>query len=29
LCFALATALWHILVAMDAHCYRELQSKLS
>jgi len=29
LCFALATALWHILVAMDADCYRGLQSKLS
>lgn len=29
LCFALATALWHILVAMDAHCYRKLQSKWS
>jgi hypothetical protein len=27
-CFAFATALWHILVAMDAHCYRELESKL-
>jgi uncharacterized repeat protein (TIGR03803 family) len=25
LCFALATALWHILVAMDAHCYRRPQ----
>jgi len=29
LCFALATVLWHILIAMDAHCYRELQSKWS
>jgi hypothetical protein len=29
LCFALATALWHIFVAMDAHRYRELQSRLS
>lgn len=28
-CFALATALWHILVAMDAYCYRELHSKWS
>jgi hypothetical protein len=28
-CFALATALWHILVAMDAHCYRKMQSKWS
>lgn len=28
-CFALATALWHILASMDAHCYRELQSKWS
>ncbi len=27
LCFALATALWHILVAMDAHCYRKLHAK--
>jgi|HubBroStandDraft_2_1064218.scaffolds.fasta_scaffold3189701_1 hypothetical protein len=29
LCFVFATALWRILVAMGAHCYRELQSKLS
>ncbi|HXY13854.1 MAG TPA: hypothetical protein VEI26_05075 [Terriglobales bacterium] len=29
LCFALATALWHILVGMDAHCYRKLQPKWS
>jgi hypothetical protein len=29
LCFALATALWHILTAMDAHCYRELRLKWS
>jgi len=29
LCFALSTALWNILVAMDVHRYRELQSKLS
>ena len=29
LCFALATAVWHILVAMDAHRYRKLQSKWS
>ena len=29
LCFVFATTLWHILVAMDTHCYRELQSKSS
>jgi hypothetical protein len=29
LCFALSTALWHILVAMDTDCYRKLQSKWS
>lgn len=29
LCFVFATALWRILVAMDAYCHRELQSKLS
>lgn len=28
-CFTLATTLWHVLVAMDAHRYRELQLKWS